>query len=163
MLNASVEFILAGTASTLAWREVNKSGTSLYLERKNGSELPGEKNNAIPISKPLGEKVDAKNPRIVCVNQSELDQARSLLENLGIDASQLGFCTHGDQHTPWLESVALKHAGTTHSENRASRGSQRVLVTEVSIAVKQKAGQQVPDGRDFHRALIALCVAISVL
>ena len=109
------------------------------------------------------KKVDAKNPRIICVNQIELDQVRSLLENLGIDVSQLGFYTHGDPHNPWLESVALKHAGTTHSVNRASRGSHRVLVTEVSIAVKQKAGQQVPDGRDFHRALIALGVAIAVL
>lgn len=104
-------------------------------------------------------RVDAQNPRLVCINQRELDQALSLLKDLGADSTQLLVETHGDPSDLWLEQVFLSGTATKQSLSRASRGSSKVRLKEVSIAVRQKTGQQFPDGRDFHRAMISICVA----
>lgn len=104
-------------------------------------------------------RVDAQEPRVICVNQRELEQALSLLKDLGADSSQLLVEAHGDPSDLWLEQVVLSGTATKQSSSRASRGSNKVRVKEVSIAVQQKTGQQFPDGRDFHRALVSINVA----
>jgi integrase len=105
-------------------------------------------------------RVDAADPRIVCTNQFELEQAIFLLTSLGADASQLAFVTHGDPSDQWLENVFLTQPGTRKSRDRASRGSRKIFVKEVSIGIRQKIGQEFPDGRDLHRALISICILI---
>ncbi|MGI0034708.1 MAG: hypothetical protein ACRD98_02415 [Nitrososphaera sp.] len=109
------------------------------------------------------ERVNAASPRIICINQNELDDAVFILERLGADSSQLIFETHGDPHDSWLDQVASSKPIVKQSKERGSRGSNRVLVREVSITVAQKSGQEFPDGRDLHRALVSVHVAWSVL
>ena len=109
------------------------------------------------------ERVDASSPRVACVNQNELDETVSILTSLGAEPSQLIFETHGDRIDRWLEEVVLSHPVAKQSTHRASRGNSKVLVKEVSILIGQQAGQRFPDGRDLHRALIAVYVAWSTL
>lgn len=71
-----------------------------------------------------------------------------------------GFELHGDQLDPWLIEAQEFRPIFSHSPSRASRGSARVKVPEVSIAVKQVLGSPVPDGRDFHRALVGVYLSI---
>ncbi len=78
------------------------------------------------------------------------------LENLGAAARHLSFELHGDQLDPWLVKAQEMISVDSHASVRASRGSARVKISEISIAVKQTPGSPVPDGRDFHRALVGL-------
>ena len=121
---------------------------------------PGQRDTLCNFLQSWKKRVDAVNPRIVCTNQSELEHAIFLLTSLGADASQLAFETHGDPADPWLESVLLTQPGTRQSRLRASRGSKKIVVTEVSIVVMQKIRKGFPDGRDLHRALISMYLAI---
>ena len=78
------------------------------------------------------------------------------LENLGAAARHLSFELHGDQLDPWLVKAQEMISIDSHASIRASRGGARVKISEISIAVKQIPGSPVPDGRDFHRALVGL-------
>lgn len=100
-------------------------------------------------------------PRIVCQNLDELQRTITTLESLGATAAHLRFELHGDQLDPWLVNAQEMISIDSHASVRASRGSARVKVPEVSIAVKQVPGSPVPDGRDFHRALVGLYLAMS--
>lgn len=68
---------------------------------------------------------------------------------------------YGDQLDPWLVKAQKVISLDSHATVRASRGSARVKVPEVSIAVKQVPGSPVPDGRDFHRALVGVYLSMS--
>ncbi len=105
------------------------------------------------------ERVDPDSPRIVCLTQQELDEARAILTSLGAAPTQLLIGTHGNNTDPWLHMVRSECSATKHSPDRASRGNKKVLVNEVSITISQKKEQGIPDGRDFHRALISLHLA----
>lgn len=91
----------------------------------------------------------------------ELQRTITTLERLGATAAHLSFEIHGDQLDPWLVKAQAFRPMASHSSSRASRGSARVKVPEVSIAVKQVPGSPVPDGRDFHRAMMGLYLAIA--
>lgn len=106
------------------------------------------------------DRVDPISPRIVCQNMDELQRIIMTLENLGATAAHLSFELHGDQLDPWLIEAQEFRPIFSHSPSRASRGSARVKVPEVSIAVKQVLGSPVPDGRDFHRALVGVYLSI---
>lgn len=101
-------------------------------------------------------RVDPIAPRIVCQNFDELQKTIMTLENLGAAAGHLRFELHGDQLDPWLVKAQEMISIDSHATVRASRGSARVKVPEVSIAVKQVPGSPVPDGRDFHRTLVGV-------
>lgn len=107
------------------------------------------------------DRVDPIAPRIVCQNMDELQRTITTLERLGATAAHLSFEIHGDQLDPWLVKAQAFRPMASHSSSRASRGSARVKVPEVSIAVKQVPGSPVPDGRDFHRAMMGLYLAIA--
>lgn len=107
------------------------------------------------------DRVDPIAPRIVCQNMDELQRTITTLERLGATATHLSFEIHGDQLDPWLVKAQAFRPMASHSSSRASRGSARVKVPEVSIAVKQVPGSPVPDGRDFHRAMMGLYLAIA--
>jgi len=108
-------------------------------------------------------RVDAINPRVVCTDQQELDDAILVLKSLGASPTQLVIEVHGDSADRWLDQVMKSWPQVKSSGVRASRGSRKILVKEVSIAVKQTGEKGLPDGRDFHRALIAIAVAAAVL
>ena len=107
------------------------------------------------------DRVDPIAPRIVCQNIDELQRSILTLENLGAAAGHLSFELHGDLLDPWLVKAQEMISIDSHASVRASRGSARVKVPEVSITVKQVPGSPVPDGRDFHRALVGLYLSIA--
>ena len=107
------------------------------------------------------DRLDPISPRIVCQNLDELQRTITTLESLGATAAHLRFELHGDQLDPWLVNAQEMISIDSHASVRSSRGSARVKVPEVSIAVKQVPGSPVPDGRDFHRALVGLYLAMS--
>ncbi len=107
------------------------------------------------------DRVDPISPRIVCQNLDELQRTITTLGSLGATAAHLSFELHGDQLDPWLVKAQEMASIDSHASVRASRGSARVKVPEVSIAVKQVPGSPVPDGRDFHRALVGMYLAIA--
>lgn len=106
------------------------------------------------------DRVDPIAPRIVCQNMGELQRTITTLESLGATTAHLSFELHGDQLDPWLVKAQEMVSIDSHASVRASRGSARVKVPEVSIAVKQVPGSPVPDGRDFHRALVGVYLAM---
>jgi integrase len=106
-------------------------------------------------------RVDPTSPRIVCQNMDELRMTIMTLENLGATATHLGFELHGDPLDPWLIKAQEFRPIVSQASSRASRGSARVKIPEVSIAVKQVLGSPIPDGRDFHRALVSMYLAIA--
>lgn len=105
------------------------------------------------------ERVKADNPAIVCRNESELNEALSILRALGADDSQLALRLHGDIDNTWLCQVLARFPKSETLSIRASRGNTRVKINEVSLNVRQKQNSRVPDGRDLHRALVGLFVA----
>lgn len=107
------------------------------------------------------DRVDPISPRIVCQNLDELQRTITTLGNLGAAAAHLSFELHGDQLDPWLVKAQEMFSIDSHASVRASRGSARVKVPEVSVAVKQAPGSPVPDGRDFHRALVGVYLSMS--
>lgn len=107
------------------------------------------------------DRADPISPRIVCQNLDELQRTITTLGSLGATAAHLSFELHGDQLDPWLVKAQEMASIDSHASVRASRGSARVKVPEVSIAVKQVPGSPVPDGRDFHRALVGMYLAIA--
>ncbi|MFS2035558.1 hypothetical protein ACEN8I_16170 [Polaromonas sp. CT11-55] len=108
-------------------------------------------------------RVDAVNPRVICTNQQELEDAMVVLKSLGASPKQLGLEIHGDPVDRWLNQMAQSWPLAKTSRIRASRGSKNILVKEVSISIAQSTEQDLPDGRDFHRSLIAVAVASAVL
>ncbi len=104
-------------------------------------------------------RVDAIHPRIVCVNQLEFDEAMAVLNGLGLEEMQPLIEVHGDSMDAWLNDVLKRWPAASSSETRASRGSKRVSVREVSIGIAQSSQGGLPDGRDLHRGLIAIAVA----
>jgi hypothetical protein len=140
------------------------------LERESFTSTAQRWTNASPENRSALEellriwvaRVDPIYPRIVCQNTNELQLAIMTLENLGATTAQLSFELHGDPLDPWLVKAQEFCPIDSYSSNRASRGSARVKVPEVSIAVKQVPGSPVPDGRDFHRALVGLYLALAV-
>jgi len=107
-------------------------------------------------------RVDAINPRIICTSQLEFDDAMMVLKSLGASPTQLLIKIHGDPVDHWLNQMAQSWPLAKTSQIRASRGSKNILVKEVSISIAQSTEQDLPDGRDFHRALIAVVVASKV-
>ena len=105
------------------------------------------------------ETPKADNPAIVCRNESELNEALSILRALGADDSQLALRLHGDIDNTWLCQVLARFPKSETLSIRASRGNTRVKINEVSLNVRQKQNSRVPDGRDLHRALVGLFVA----
>lgn len=105
-------------------------------------------------------RVSASHPTVVCRSEDELDKALEVLQALGADLAQLDLKLHGVQQ-PWLQNVQVRFPQATASTARASRGSSKVKVSEVSISVRQQPGSRIPDGRDLHRALAGLYVAIA--
>lgn len=138
------------------------------IERESFTSAVQRWSNAAPenrsaLEELLGiwvDRVDPISPRIVCQNMDELQRIIMTLENLGATAAHLSFELHGDQLDPWLIKAQEFRPIFSHSPSRASRGSARVKVPEVSIAVKQVPGSPVPDGRDFHRALVGVYLSI---
>jgi hypothetical protein len=104
--------------------------------------------------------VDSDKPSIVCRNQSELEESIRTLISLGARIEHLAIQIHGDMSDSWLAEVTEKYPQTSHSIVRASRGSNRIKVSEVSISVLQSRGGLIPDGRDLHRALVGLYIAL---
>lgn len=107
------------------------------------------------------EKVREDKPTIVCQSASELEESVSTLFALGAKPDQLSIQLHGDVIGSWLSRAHAQYTQATQSASRASRGNQRVKVTEASISIRQISGSLIPDGRDLHRALIGLYVATS--
>ena len=101
-------------------------------------------------------RVSPSSPKIVCRTSEEIHVMLKCLSQLGATSSQLKLQLHGDLATAWLVDVHEHNPSATWSSARASRGSPRVKVPEVSIAIDQVQGSQIPDGRDFHRSLIGL-------
>lgn len=100
-------------------------------------------------------------PAIVCKNPSELEESISTILALGGKIDQLHLQLHGDVNDTWLSTARARYPQAMPSATRASRGNQRVKVTEVSILIRQSSSSRIPDGRDFHRALIGLHVAVT--
>lgn len=140
------------------------------LERESFTSVAQQWANSAPENRSALEeflriwvaRVDPISPRIVCQSTDELQLTITTLENLGATAAQLSFALHGDPLDPWLVQAQELCPIVIYSSTRASRGSARVKVPEVSIAVKQLPGSFVPDGRDFHRALVGLYLANAV-
>ena len=101
-------------------------------------------------------RVDPVSPKLVCRNEEEVRVTMKFLSQLGAASSQLVLQLHGDRARQWQEEVQSEHPAATWSSVRASRGSARIKIYEVSIAVHQTQGSKIPDGRDLHRALVGL-------
>lgn len=104
-------------------------------------------------------RVRADKPSIVCKDLGEFDNTMGILMALGAQPDQLDIQLHGLETDTWLGSIRDRHPNAPTSSVRASRGSSRIRVAEVSIAVRQKAGSRIPDGRDLHRAFVGLYLA----
>jgi len=101
-------------------------------------------------------RVDPVSPKLVCTNEEEVRVTMKFLSQLGAASSQLVVQLHGDRGRQWQEDVQTEYPAAAWSSARASRGSARVKMCEVSIAVYQTQGSKIPDGRDLHRALVGL-------
>lgn len=111
-------------------------------------------------------RVSSVHPRLVCWTLDELKTVVTCLEQLGVTREQLDVRLHGDGTSPLLFEAIAAFPQAVRARERASRGNPRVKSIEVSLGVKQAQGSAVPDGRDFHRALIGLyvvCTSYSVL
>jgi hypothetical protein len=101
-------------------------------------------------------RVDPVSPKLVCTKEEEVRVTMKFLSQLGAASSQLVVQLHGDRGRQWQEDVQTEYPAAAWSSARASRGSARVKMCEVSIAVYQTQGSKIPDGRDLHRALVGL-------
>ena len=101
-------------------------------------------------------RVDPVSPKLVCTNEEEVRVTMKCLSQLGAARSQLVLQLHGDGGKQWQKDIQSEYPAATWSSARASRGSSRVKICEISIAVHQTQGSKIPDGRDLHRALVGL-------
>ncbi len=105
-------------------------------------------------------RVRAERPTIVCHSIADFDESLATFLALGAKPEQLDIRLHGDTSGSWLSSIHARYPDVHKSPTRASRGSSRVKMTEVSIAVCQMPKSLVPDGRDLARALVGLYIAL---
>ena len=108
-------------------------------------------------------RVKSSKPVIVCQSSADFDVTIATLTDLGANPQQLDIRLHGDIQEPWRDTVLAEYPNSTFSSVRASRGSTKVKVTEVSITVRQTVGSLIPDGRDLHRAMLGLYIGLHAL
>ena len=108
-------------------------------------------------------RVKSSKPVIVCQSAADFDVTIAALTDLGAKPQQLDIRLHGDLPELWRDAVLAGYPDSTISSVRASRGSTKVKVTEVSITVRQTLGSLIPDGRDLHRAMLGLYIGLHAL
>ena len=108
-------------------------------------------------------RVKSSKPVLVCQSAAEFDVTIATLTNLGAKPQQLDIGLHGDISHSWLDGVHAVYPNASISSVRASRGSTKIKVTEVSIIVRQTVGSLIPDGRDLHRAMIGLYIGLHTI
>ena len=108
-------------------------------------------------------RVKSSRPVIVCQSSADFDVTIAALTDLGAKPQQLDIRLHGDLPELWRDAVLAGYPDSTISSVRASRGSTKVRVTEVSITVRQTLGSLIPDGRDLHRAMLGLYIGLHAL
>jgi site-specific recombinase XerD len=105
-------------------------------------------------------RLSAIKPLIVCRTMDELNQWLGLLKLLEAHPDQLTIGLHGDLQDSFLGEARRLHPLSDIITTPASRGNARLKRNEVSISVHQRPKSKVPDGRDLHRALVGLYVAL---
>lgn len=105
-------------------------------------------------------RLSAIKPLIVCRTMDELNQWLGLLKLLEAHPDQLTIGLHGDLQDSFLSEAQRLHPLSDIITTPASRGTARLKRNEVSISVRQRPKSKVPDGRDLHRALVGLYVAL---